>query len=222
VLPGWLYKPLRALWRLAGVPGDWLCCRLQGMPWRSDWKLHGWAYFRKPPGARIEIGRRFEALSTSRNNAIGVFQPVMLTALGKDTLISIGDDVGMSGCSITAMNKISIGNRVMIGSGVLIMDTDAHPLDAAARQRGEIAQGRPIQIDDDVFIGARAIVLKGVHIHRGAVIGAGAVVTRDVPEFAIVAGNPARVVGDWRAKKTCENRQEGGRESQVPAQDQGL
>ncbi len=81
------------------------------------------------------------------------------------------------------------------------MDTDAHPLDPGARMRGESVQGKPVQIDDDVFIGTRAIILKGVHIHQGAVIGAGAVVARDVPPFAVVAGNPAKVVGDSCAKK---------------------
>jgi acetyltransferase-like isoleucine patch superfamily enzyme len=53
-------------------------------------------------------------------------------------------------------------------------------------------------IGDDVFIGARSIVLKGVHIDNGAIVGAGAVVTKNVPAYAIVAGNPARVVGDVR------------------------
>ena len=53
----------------------------------------------------------------------------------------------------------------------------------------------PVFIEDDVFIGARAMVLKGVRIGKGAVVGAGAVVTKDVPPNAIVAGNPARVVG---------------------------
>jgi maltose O-acetyltransferase len=53
---------------------------------------------------------------------------------------------------------------------------------------------RPIVIDDDVWIGARVIILPGVHIGTGAVIGAGAVVTKDVPAYAVVGGNPARVI----------------------------
>jgi acetyltransferase-like isoleucine patch superfamily enzyme len=203
LMPNWLRKPLCRLRNLCGVPGDWLCCFLQGMPWHGDWRLDGWAYFRKSIGARIVIGRRFVAISKSRNNAIGVFQPVMLSALGRGALISIGDDVGISGSSITAINKITIGNRVMIGSSALIMDNDAHPLDPEARFRCESIEGKPVQIDDDVFIGSRAIVLKGIHIHQGAVVGAGAVVTRDVPPYAIVAGNPAKIVGDSRANKAA-------------------
>ena len=180
------------------MPGDWLCCSLQGIAWRSDWSLHGWVAFRRSPGCRILIGRRFVANSNSRYNAIGVFQPVILTATGDHSTIQIGDDVGVSGCSVTAVERITIGNRVLIGSGVLIVDNDGHPIDPVGRRYGSGTASAPIQIDDDVFIGARAIVLKGVHIHQGAIVGAGAVVTRDVPEYAIVAGNPARIVGDTR------------------------
>jgi acetyltransferase-like isoleucine patch superfamily enzyme len=190
-----LYRRVR---HLAGMPGDWLCCACQGVAWRADWQLHGWVRFRRSRGAQIIIGRRFEANSTSRHNAIGVFQPVMLTALGRGTEIRIGDDVGMSGCSLTAVRRIAIGDRVLIGSGALITDNDGHPLDPVGRRYSGETASAPIQIDDDVFIGARAIILKGVHVHRGAVVGAAAVVTHDVPEYAIVAGNPARIVGDCR------------------------
>jgi acetyltransferase-like isoleucine patch superfamily enzyme len=198
LLPDWLRKPLRFARHAIGVPGDWFCCTIQGIKWRYDWTLNGWVYYRKTMGARIEIGRRFSANSNSRYNSIGVFQPVILTAMGKNTLISIGNDVGISGCSITALAGITIGNRVMIGAGALIIDNDAHPIDPVARRLGEEIVGSPIRIDDDVFIGARAIILKGVHIHEGAVIGAGAVVAHDVPSYAIVVGNPAKVVGDSR------------------------
>jgi acetyltransferase-like isoleucine patch superfamily enzyme len=188
-----------------GAPSDWLCCTLQGVKWRFDWRLHGWVYFRKSLGARLEIGKRFTANSSIRENAIGVFQPVIFTVIGDNALLSLGDDVGVSGCSITAISEIRIGNRVLLGAGVLIVDNDAHPIDPEERRQGAGIVGSPVHIDDDVFIGARAIVLKGVHIHEGAVVGAGSVVTRDVPAFAIVAGNPARVVGDSRrttARKT--------------------
>jgi len=120
----------------------------------------------------------------------------MLTATGAGSEIVIGDDVGMSGCSITAVTSVKIGNRVLIGSGVLIVDNDAHPLSPAGRRYGREGVGvAPVRIEDDVFIGARAIVLKGVTIGTGAVIGAGSVVTHDVPAYSIAAGNPAKVIG---------------------------
>ena len=140
------------------------------------------------------IGERFSARSKSEGNSIGVFQPVILTAWGPGSVVQIGDDVGISGCSITAMQRVVIGNRVLVGAGALIVDSDAHPLHPADRIRGGASAKSPVEIADDAFIGARAIILKGVHIGQGAVIGAGAVVTSDVPDFMVAAGNPARVV----------------------------
>jgi acetyltransferase-like isoleucine patch superfamily enzyme len=207
LFPDWLRKPLRFVRRAMGAPGDWLCCVLQGVKWRFDWKLNGWVYFRRSLGARLEIGKRFTANSNPRENAIGVFQPVIFTVIGDNALISLGDDVGVSGCSITAVSEIHIGNRVLIGSGALIVDNDGHPLDPQERRRGAGIIGSPIRIDDDVFIGARAIILKGVHIHEGAVVGAGAVVARDVPAFAIAVGNPMRIVGDSRRPSPGETSQ---------------
>lgn len=129
-----------------------------------------------------------------------MFQPVIVTAWGSGSVVQIGDDVGMSGCSVTAMKSVRIGDRVLIGAGALIVDNDAHPLHPADRKRGALTPMRPIDIADDVFIGARAIILKGVSIGQGAVIGAGAVVTCDVPPYMIAAGNPARVVAEVKER----------------------
>jgi len=144
------------------------------------------------------IGERFSARSKSKGNSIGVFQPVILTAWGPESVIKIGDDVGMSGCSITAMQCVVIGCRVLVGAGVLIVDSDAHPLHPKDRLRGGSGAKSSVKIGDDVFIGARAIILKGVSIGEGAVIGAGSVVTSPVPAFKIAAGNPARIVSEVR------------------------
>jgi len=158
--------------------------------------LHGRPIFRvHPVNARIRIGERFHAHSRSQGNAIGVFQPVIISAWAPGAQIEIADDVGMSGCSVTAEQHITIGKRVTIGAGVLIMDTDAHPLDPEQRFRGVPARTAPVVIEEDVFVGARAIILKGVRLGKGAVVAAGAVVTKDVPCYTIVGGNPARQIG---------------------------
>ena len=164
---------------------------------RSDWTLRGLPLLRVASNARIEIGERFVAVSKSRYNSLGVFQPVMLFACEPDSVIEIGDDVGMSGCSISARERVTIGDRVMVGSGVLITDSDAHPIDPDMRAAyDDSIATKPVEIGDDVFIGARAIILKGVHIGDAAVIGAGAVVSRDIPSRSIAAGNPAEVVAE--------------------------
>jgi acetyltransferase-like isoleucine patch superfamily enzyme len=97
---------------------------------------------------------------------------------------------------IYVARRVSIGNYCWIGGS--IYDNDAHPIDPVQRRHrfAEISTTRsaPVVIEDDVWVGLNAIVLKGVTLHQGAIVAAGAVVTKDVPPFTIVAGNPARVV----------------------------
>jgi len=148
----------------------------------------------------MRIGRHFTAISTQRHNTIGIIQPVVLKTTKSTAHLIIGDHVGLSGCTISAQNRIVIGGHVMIGSGSIIMDSDAHSLDVDSRRRGEVGVSKPIVIGDDVFIGTRVLVLKGVTIGTGAVIGAGSVVTHDIPAGAVAAGNPAKVIR-WADKE---------------------
>lgn len=93
------------------------------------------------------------------------------------------------GCNIACFNRISIGDEVAIGENVTIRDSDNHYL----YRKGYI-QSKPIIIDDHVWIGMDSIVLKGVHIGKGSIVAAGSVVTKDVPEKCVVAGNPAKII----------------------------
>jgi maltose O-acetyltransferase len=108
--------------------------------------------------------------------------------------IELGDDSGI-GIRAQINGKTIIGNNVMMGPDVCIYATN-HRFDRTdiPMNKQGIDVERPIVIDDDVWIGARVIILPGVHIGTGAVIGAGAVVTKDVPAYAVVGGNPARVI----------------------------
>jgi acetyltransferase-like isoleucine patch superfamily enzyme len=89
---------------------------------------------------------------------------------------------------IVAADRISIGRGTKIGWDVVIMDTNLHG------HSGQSVIARPIIIEEDVWIGCRAVILKGVRIGRGAVVAAGAIVTRDVPAHAVVAGPRADVI----------------------------
>ena len=90
---------------------------------------------------------------------------------------------------IICTNKITIGNEVAIARGVIIRDTDSHEI-----LDGKHIKSQPIEIGDHVWIGARAMIMKGVKIGEGAIIAAGAIVTKDVPAKCLVAGVPAIVI----------------------------
>jgi acetyltransferase-like isoleucine patch superfamily enzyme len=89
---------------------------------------------------------------------------------------------------IVAAESVTIGSYVKIGWDAVIMDTDLHG------HSGRPARSKPVVIDDDVWIGCRALVLKGVHVGKGAIIGAGAIVTKNVPPRAVVASPSASVL----------------------------
>lgn len=189
-------QKIRFLAYLPRVPRDILFCAFKGLPWRISWQFYGlpiiWQYRR---GA-IRIGEHFTATSNPDYNSVGVFQKVVIKTLTNEARIEIGNHTGISGCTLAARTSIRLGNNVLVGSGAMLVDNDAHPLSAMDRigNTGKI-KSRPIIVEDNVFIGARAIVMKGVHIGEGAIVGAGAVVVKDVPPYTIVAGNPAMVIG---------------------------
>lgn len=114
--------------------------------------------------------------------------------------ISVGNDVslGRNPIMIASKSEIKIGNKIMFGPEVVLYG-GGHNLSVIGKFMIDVKEKRPnddlgITIEDDVWIGARAIILRGVNIGRGAVIGGGAVVTKSVPPYAIVAGNPAKVI----------------------------
>lgn len=165
-----------------------------GFPCIQGWRLHGLPRIQMRDRNSIIIGSSFTAVSRWQKNSIGVIQPVILKTLRKGACIIVGDNVGLSGCTISANLSISIGNDVLVGSGALITDSDAHPLNYEARLRDESPRMAAVVLEDGVFIGARSIILKGVKIGRGSVVGAGSVVSSDVPPGVIVAGNPANIL----------------------------
>lgn len=108
--------------------------------------------------------------------------------------LSIGDNSGV-GVNALVSSGVTIGNDVMMGPDCMIF-TFNHGM-----ERGDIPMWKqrsgepaPVVIGNDVWIGARVIILPGVHVGDGAVIGAGSVVTKDVPAYGIVGGNPARLI----------------------------
>jgi acetyltransferase-like isoleucine patch superfamily enzyme len=193
-----LPRPFRRfLLKLAYTPW-WLrdasMCMLWGLPWHPTWRFYGLPRIQTRTRGSIQIGTHFSANSHWRYNTIGIFQPVTLKTVTYEATITIGRNVGVAGCTISAAERIVIDDDVLIGAGCLIADSDFHPIAYEDRDISEKTLNAPVHICAGVFIGARSIVLKGVTIGRGSVIGAGSVVTRDIPPGVIAAGNPARVV----------------------------
>lgn len=146
----------------------------------------------------ILIAERVIFNSSVARNTLEARGPNILKTLVAGAQIEIGADTGLTSATISAAYHIRIGRRVLIGAGVLITDSDHHVVflnDVTLRRHAAFPEPNPehaVTIEDDVFIGARSIVLKGVTIGKGSVIGAGSVVSRSIPEGVIAAGNPCR------------------------------
>jgi len=146
-------------------------------------------------GSRFQIGNNVRINSSLRANPLGCFQPSVLRTLCPKAELVLDANAGISGCVLCAANSIQIGEGTNIGSGALLIDTDFHQPTGQWDWGTDPGRGaRPIHIGRGVFIGARAIVLKGVTIGERAVVGAGAVVTNPVPPRHFAVGNPARTV----------------------------
>lgn len=193
-IPSAARQRLRNLAYSPWIIRDRLLCFIWGVKYQRGLRLLGVPLVESRSRGSIAWGSDFKATSLARYNSIGVLQRVTIKALGPRGVVRIGNNVGVSGATISSRCRITIGDNVLIGSGVLISDNDAHPLHASERNDCSKTKSAPVILEDDVFVGARSIILKGVKLGRGSVIGAGSVVSRDVPPNTVVAGNPAKVV----------------------------
>ena len=161
-----------------------------------EWPLecHGLPIIDLVKDSQLILGRGLSLCSDSKYTSLGVSHPVILKTLLPGAQIKIGDESGLSGTTVCAAISVIIGSRCLIGADVMIVDTDFHPIMMKDRRYKGPADSlsAPVVIQDDVFIGARSIILKGVTVGFGSVIGAGSVVTSDVRPNTVVAGNPAK------------------------------
>jgi acetyltransferase-like isoleucine patch superfamily enzyme len=187
------------------IPTGWWCL-VSGLRYRKGLELKGAVkiikksplkcFFLNTSNGKLTIGEHFKCNNQICSNSLGLIQPCVFNISSPGSMLAIGNNVGISGSTLCASKSIIIGNNVLIGSGCLITDSDSHPIDWKERINGceNKTSCSGIVIEDNVFIGARSIVLKGVTIGEGAVVGAGSVVTKDVPANTVVAGNPAKLI----------------------------
>jgi acetyltransferase-like isoleucine patch superfamily enzyme len=144
---------------------------------------------------KLMIGNNLSVNSGNNFNVIGRQQKTTFWVEGK---LTIGDNVGISATAIICNHQITIGNHVTIGGNTVIYDTDFHNINPTIRNNKTIdkqsAVKLPVVIEDNVFIGAHTTILKGVTIGENSVIGACSVVTKNIPQNEIWAGNPAKFI----------------------------
>jgi acetyltransferase-like isoleucine patch superfamily enzyme len=175
-----------------------------------------WDYSTLPPNVQLgtdcflERKDSFKRFRSTRNpglvlgNRVCVYTWTEFNVEPAGRLI-VGDDSVLVGAIFMCAESVQIGRRVVVSYNVTIADSDFHPRDPELRKVDAIANApggdrrlrppilaRPVVVEDDVWIGIGAIILKGVTIGRGARVGAGTVVVKNVPPGAIIAGNPAQ------------------------------
>lgn len=146
-----------------------------------------------------ELGNNLTLVSRPINNPIGRYGKcsIVVRSGGK---LTIGNNFGMSFSSIYCSLNITIGNDVKMGGNCVVYDTDFHSLNYFERQNQFTdlinAKSSPVEIGNDVFIGAGTTILKGVTIGDKSIVGAGSVVSKSIPSGQIWAGNPAKFIRD--------------------------
>jgi len=163
----------------------------------ENFMSNGIPYLSIAIGGKCTIGNGLKMNNGLSGNPIGRPQRCVFF-VDKGAVLKIGESLGISSAALVAHQSITIGNNVKIGGGVCIYDTDFHSLDSKIRKNEGLdiksKQKSPVIINDNVFIGAHSTILKGVTIGENSIIGTCSVVTKNVPENEIWAGNPAKFI----------------------------
>jgi len=168
---------------ICGLNAKWWGIRLG-----NNCRFNGLPIFRRYPKSMIHVGNfcRFNSASNSVHG--GISRPCILWTLSSGAKISIGDGCGFSGTVISANCEIKLGNNVRCGTNTRIMDSDMHTDDIRS------GVDKPVYIEDDVWLGANTMVMKGVTVGTGTLVGAGSLVVKSLPSHVIAAGVPAKVI----------------------------
>ncbi|WKJ90124.1 acyltransferase [Methylomonas montana] len=185
---------LKRWWNFSGR----LLLRASGVDTQYRTILYGYPIVTLCPDSKVIFGDGVMLCSDSRFTALGSSRPVIIRTLRPKSQITIGANTGLSGTVICSAVSVEIGSECLLGADVQIFDTDFHKIEPKNRRfdkSPDKVRCAPVVIEDNVFIGAGSKVMKGVKIGRNSVIGAGSIVTKDIPCNSIAVGNPAKVIG---------------------------
>ena len=176
-----------------------LVCRIKGVKIGKNVVFNGFPVIQRYENSDIVIGDCCRFNSSKNSIPVRLQKRCTFVTLRKKSEIIIGDNSGGSGITLLAAIKIKIGNNVLIGAHSMIIDTDFHHSDPNKRHDCNDIPAKPIIIEDNVFIGANCMILKGITIGENSIIGANSVVINSIPKNSIAIGNPCKVViiRDW-------------------------
>jgi acetyltransferase-like isoleucine patch superfamily enzyme len=184
-------------WGLISTVCFRLECALRGVRVGSRSDIFGRCIIRRGLDSRIELGHHVQIISSSWRSSTANCTRSKLRTFYSSAAIIIGNHSGMTGGAIVARSKtIRIGDHCMLAPNVTIMDSDFHIAWPPERRYDtwETDIDADVTLEDNVWVGMGAIILKGVTIGANSIIAAGSVVTRDVPPNCLAGGVPARVL----------------------------
>ncbi len=179
--------------------------KMMGVKYGKNLLLKGIPVIYNAKGAKLEIGNGVTVKSSFLSNLVGLYSRTIIVTRATGAVIKIGNNVGISGATIYARDRIEIGDDTMIGGNVKILDNDFHPVELEDRhsQDKSKVKARPVTIGKNCFIGVNSIILKGTELGDNCVVGAGAVVVGRFPANSVITGNPAKVIRVLRG--VCQN-----------------
>lgn len=170
--------------------------RSKGVPCSDDADVKGMANIFISKKGIVNVGKGLTLRSGDRRGIGNGATTKIIVSSGAE--LTIGDHVGMTNVCLLCQNKIEIGDYVLLGADVMVMDSNFHDTDWKGRMDGAHgingAKTAPVKIGDNVFIGTRSIICKGVTVGARSIIAAGSVVVRDIPEDCIAGGNPCKII----------------------------
>lgn len=168
-------------------------------------KLSGKTYFRGIPiidikkGAKLIIGNNVTLNSSNYKYHLNMYNRVKLLADNDKAIIRIGNNTRIHGSCLHAYKKIEIGENCLIAANCQIFDNNGHELSLdnvsnRINSSANTSKSKQVIIKDNVWIGANSIILPGTTIEEGSIIAAGSVITKNVPSYCLVGGNPASII----------------------------